>query len=511
MTEYSYKLFFFLLSLRFSTFRFEHCISCKREGGKTPLRIKHSMPANSNAAGNAPARNRIGLTNLQMRALTVVIVGPTIIAFGAYSEKCVTVLVFLATFIGGIEWSGLKRHLKVALLMSMDHPISITPESASPVSATPLSPGRDFVAPPPPPSPLIEGVPLCPEEYPLPVPPLSLYTVMKHIGWSLLAIAAYHGEEVFLVVFEFYFLIFVLVTLMAHNRLELKVGRAVDRLSQQFTTTNQSVTHSKETGAGKPKPTLTNPSEPKEVRVAKAQRNYFLSMELHMIAERQPTEQFLDFCLDIFGILWITGIIVPIFVYHIPNVGVPWLASTLVGNFMNDIAALVVGRSLKALRERYGAMYDATGEAAAPAAEGGKRPLQDASWVMRTILSGPHHLYRAISPNKSVEGAVAGVIVNAVTFSGLMFWFYTWVVDSPAPEVVDPAFQHVGLWFVVGASMGVLGVCGDLLQSLLKRAARVKDAGFIIPGHGGMLDRIDGMLLVFPFMYCSLRTISKMS
>lgn len=461
----------------------------------------------------APTRNRLGLTNLQMRAVTIATVGPSIIAFGAYSEKCATVLIFAATFISGIEWSGLKRHLKVALLMSMDNPISLTPESASPTAATPLSPGRDLVARPPPPSPFVDGVPLCPEEYPLPVPPLSLYVALKHFGWSLLAIAAYHGEEVFLTMFELYFLIFVVVTLTAHNRLELKVGSAMDRLSHQFSAANPhgQLGNPKGTGAGKPKPqlSLADPSEPKEERVAKAQRNYFISMELHMIAERQPTEQFLDFCLDIFGILWITGIIVPIFVYHIPNVGVPWLAATLIGNFMNDIAALVVGRTLKALRERYGAVYDVTGEA--PATETGKRPLSEASWVMRVVLRGPHHLYRAISPNKSVEGAVAGVVANAVTFAGLMFWFYTYWFDAPAADVVDPAFQSVGLWFVVGAIMGVLGVCGDLLQSLLKRAARVKDAGFIIPGHGGMLDRIDGMLLVFPFMYCSLRTISKMS
>lgn len=487
------------------------------KGGEEKEKKSAAMPSKSEEAHSAgeksvaAERNRLGLTNLQIRAITIATVGPSIIALGSYSEKSATALVFVATFISGIEWSGLKRHLKVALLMSMDNKTSILPESASPMLMTPLSPGRDFVARPPPPSPFVEGVPLCPEEYPLPVPPLSLYVAMKHIGWSLLSIAAYHGEEVFLVVFEMYFLIFVVVTLTAHNRLELKVGSAVDRLSHQFGATNQSLASSKGSKTGKQQTqlSLADPNEPKEVRVAKAQRDYFLSMELLMIAERQPTEQFLDFCLDIFGILWITGIVVPIFVYNIPNVGVPWLASTLIGNFMNDIAALVVGRSLKALRERYGAVYDVTGEA--PATGAGKRPFHEASWVVRVILRGPHHLYRAISPNKSVEGAVAGVVMNAFTFSGLMFWFYTGVVDAPASDVVDPVFQHVGLWFVIGAVMGVLGVCGDLLQSLLKRAARVKDAGFIIPGHGGMLDRIDGILLVFPFMYCSLRTISKMS
>ncbi|KPI90122.1 phosphatidate cytidylyltransferase-like protein [Leptomonas seymouri] len=459
----------------------------------------------------APGRNRLGLTNLQMRAVTIAIVAPSIIASGASSAKVATLLSFAATFISGIEWSGLKRHLKVALLMSMDNPASTTPGFTSSTPTTRLLPGRDFVARPLPPSPLVEGVPLYPEEYPLPVPPLSLYTVVKHLGWSLLAVTAYYGEEVFLIVFQLFFLIFVVVTLTAHNRLELKVGSAVDRLSHQFSAANQAAGYSKDDEICELKPPLplVDPDEPTEVRVAKAQRNYFLSMELRMVAERQPTEQFLDFCLDIFGILWVTGIVVPILVYQIPKVGVPWLASTMIGNFMNDIAALVVGRSLKVLRERYGAVYDVTGET--PAAGAGKRPLREATWAVRFILRGPHHLYRAISPNKSVEGAVAGVVMNAVTFSGLMFWIYTWVVDAPAAEIIHPRFQHVGLWLVLGVVMGVLGVCGDLLQSLLKRTARVKDAGFIIPGHGGMLDRIDGLLLVFPFMYCSMRTISKMS
>ncbi|KPA84904.1 phosphatidate cytidylyltransferase-like protein [Leptomonas pyrrhocoris] len=459
----------------------------------------------------APARNRLGLTNLQVRAVTIATVGPSIIAFGAYSEKCGTLLVFLATFISGIEWSGLKRHLKVALLMSMDSPSSIAPETAFRESATQLAPGRDFVAGSPPPSPLVGGVPLCPMEYPLPVPPLSLYIIIKHIGWSLLVIAAYHGVKVFYMVLELYFLVFVVVTLTAHNRLEMRVGNAMDRLSHQLSAANQHLPHPKKTDPDKPRPPLllADPGESIEARIAKAQRNYFISMELHMIAERQPTEQFLDFCLDIFGILWITGIIIPVFVYRIPNVGVPWLASTIIGNFMNDIAALVVGRGLRTLRERYGAVYDVTGEV--PAAETGKRPLCEASWVKRLILRGPHQLYRAISPNKSVEGAVAGVVMNAATFSGLMFWFYARLVDAPAPHLVAPVFQHVGLWLVIGAVMGVLGVYGDLLQSLLKRTARVKDAGFIIPGHGGMLDRIDGMLLVFPFMYGALNTIMKMS
>lgn len=59
--------------------------------------------------------------------------------------------------------------------------------------------------------------------------------------------------------------------------------------------------------------------------------------------------------------------------------------------------------------------------------------------------------------------------------------------------------------------MGVFGVIGDLLQSLLKRSAHVKDAGFIIPGHGGVLDRIDGLLLVYPLLYCIMCMLGALS
>lgn len=472
----------------------------------------------------SPARNRIGLTNIQTRTVTICTVAPAILAFSGYSERCAAILTFFATFMCGIEWCGVKRHLKVALLMSMEN-------TAMPALQSPMPPLKllaDLVARPPPPSPCIEGVPLCPEEYDLPVAPISLYNVLKHLGWALLPLAAYTGEGAFLVTLEFYFVVFVVVTLTAHNRLELKVEHAVKRLSQQLSSGWQDSScgavgavcngGDAPTAAAvsktEPDLSLTDQSAAKKERVAKAQREYFLSMELHMIAERQPTEQFLDFCLDIFGILWIAGITTPLFVYHITDVGIPWLSSTLIGNFLNDIAALVVGRSLTIARERYGEIYDVAGEeplAAGAANQPRKRPLKEASGLVRMLLRSPHHLHRAISPNKSVEGAVAGVVMNAVTFAGLMFWFYWGLFAAPAANVVDPAFQSVALWLFLGAIMGVLGVCGDLLQSLLKRAARVKDAGFIIPGHGGILDRVDGMLLVFPFMHCALRSIMSLS
>ncbi|XQJ29822.1 phosphatidate cytidylyltransferase-like protein [Leishmania guyanensis] len=457
------------------------------------------------SAKASPACNLIGLTNIQMRTVTICIAGPAVIAFGAYSLYCATLLACFAMFICGIEWNGVKRHLKVALLMSMGNAATSTSQS-----------------------PHIEGEPLYPEVYALPVVPITLYNVLKHLGWVLLSSAAYIGEEAFLLMLEFYFLVFVVVTLVAHNRLKLNAEHALERLCQQLSFCLQSSSRGVVGHVGRcggvftaaaalnagPDLSLANQRETKEALVAKAQRDYFLLTELQMIAERQPAEQLLDFCLDIFGMLWIAGLTTPLCVYHITNVGLPWAASTLISNFVNDIFALVVGRSLKALRERYGRIYDVTSEdppASGAANQPGKRPLTEASRLMRVLLRSPHPLYPDISPNKSVEGAAAGVVMNAVSFAGLMFWSYRTLFAAPAPNIVNPAYQSVALWLLLGVIMGVLGVCGDLLQSLLKRAARLKDTGVIIPGHGGLLDRVDGMLLVFPFMHCALRIIMRLS
>ena len=89
----------------------------------------------------------------------------------------------------------------------------------------------------------------------------------------------------------------------------------------------------------------------------------------------------------------------------------------------------------------------------------------------------------AISPNKTVEGA-AGGLVGSMVISAL-------------------AFQSFGLggWWqglIIGGVIGLAGQLGDLVESLLKRQAGVKDSGAMIPGHGGMLDRIDALLLAFP-------------
>ena len=97
------------------------------------------------------------------------------------------------------------------------------------------------------------------------------------------------------------------------------------------------------------------------------------------------------------------------------------------------------------------------------------------------------HKLSAVSPNKTVEGAVAGFIFGIV---GALVCRY---VFAPQLSVKDAV--------ILGAVVGTFGQIGDLCESLLKRSAGVKDSGSVIPGHGGMLDRLDSLLFGAPAMY----------
>ena len=97
----------------------------------------------------------------------------------------------------------------------------------------------------------------------------------------------------------------------------------------------------------------------------------------------------------------------------------------------------------------------------------------------------------AISPKKTVEGACCGVIAGI----GLM------LIAGELALGRTTLLQRV----LLGAVLVGLGIAGDLFESQLKRAAGVKDASGLIPGHGGMLDRIDGLLFAAPGFYIFLQ------
>ncbi|RNF81709.1 phosphatidate cytidylyltransferase [Montanilutibacter psychrotolerans] len=98
---------------------------------------------------------------------------------------------------------------------------------------------------------------------------------------------------------------------------------------------------------------------------------------------------------------------------------------------------------------------------------------------------GKHKLAPRVSPNKTIEGVVGGVLAGVL--AGLGFAWLAGAQPGQLPAVALVAFIAV-----------LFSVVGDLFESLLKRHAGVKDSGHLIPGHGGILDRVDGVLAALP-------------
>ena len=112
--------------------------------------------------------------------------------------------------------------------------------------------------------------------------------------------------------------------------------------------------------------------------------------------------------------------------------------------------------------------------------------------VGRTM--GRRKLIPSVSPGKTVEGAIGGLVGSV-----LVAWLLTQFVLRPAAQL-DFRWRPLGV-VVVGALISVAAQIGDLAESLLKREAGVKDASKIIPGHGGVLDRVDSLLFVLPVSF----------
>lgn len=112
--------------------------------------------------------------------------------------------------------------------------------------------------------------------------------------------------------------------------------------------------------------------------------------------------------------------------------------------------------------------------------------LSDSSQYYVGRWLGRRALAPSISPGKTVEGAVGGVLFGTA--------FMAMVGPLALPSVAVAPFVGLGLFTVL------MGICGDLFESRLKRAAAVKDSSALIPGHGGALDRIDALLFaIVPF------------
>jgi phosphatidate cytidylyltransferase len=106
---------------------------------------------------------------------------------------------------------------------------------------------------------------------------------------------------------------------------------------------------------------------------------------------------------------------------------------------------------------------------------------------------GRRPLAPAISPKKTVEGALGGFVFGTALFVSVGRW---WVPGMPI-------LVRAG----VGLAIVALGIAGDLFESMLKRSAGVKDSSTLIPGHGGVLDRIDALLFAAPVYYIVLKYV----
>jgi len=103
---------------------------------------------------------------------------------------------------------------------------------------------------------------------------------------------------------------------------------------------------------------------------------------------------------------------------------------------------------------------------------------------------GKHKLYERISPNKTWEGTLGGIaLCIALSF----------VVAN----ILNPHWPLIH-WVVISVIVAVFGTLGDLVESMLKRMAGVKDSGKLMPGHGGVLDRFDSLFFATPFVFCYL-------
>lgn len=118
--------------------------------------------------------------------------------------------------------------------------------------------------------------------------------------------------------------------------------------------------------------------------------------------------------------------------------------------------------------------------------------VNDTGAYLFGITLGKHRMFERISPKKSWEGFVGGALTALL--SGYVF------------SLLIPEISLIQ-WIIFSEIVVVFGTLGDLLESLMKRTVNVKDSGNVIPGHGGLLDRFDSLLLVAPAVYIFLSFI----
>lgn len=122
--------------------------------------------------------------------------------------------------------------------------------------------------------------------------------------------------------------------------------------------------------------------------------------------------------------------------------------------------------------------------------------LNDTGAYLVGSIFGKHKLMERVSPNKTIEGFLGGILFALLGGVGFYLLF--------------PELTSLLNWLLLALLISIFGTWGDLLESLLKRTYGVKDSGYILPGHGGILDRIDSLLLAtFPaYLYITFVMIA---
>jgi phosphatidate cytidylyltransferase len=154
-----------------------------------------------------------------------------------------------------------------------------------------------------------------------------------------------------------------------------------------------------------------------------------------------------DWAFTALGVAYVGLPLAAVVLLRAGNAGFAWLAIAFLATFATDTGAFATGR-----------------------------------------LIGRHKMAPSISPGKTWEGAAGGLAAAVGATIGLVA-----LLDDVPTEYWQAA--------VLGVAIGVIGQVGDLLESKLKRMAKSKDSGYLIPGHGGLLDRVDSLVLVFPVVY----------
>ncbi|AFL79955.1 CDP-diglyceride synthetase [Aequorivita sublithincola DSM 14238] len=117
---------------------------------------------------------------------------------------------------------------------------------------------------------------------------------------------------------------------------------------------------------------------------------------------------------------------------------------------------------------------------------------------------GKHKLLERISPKKTIEGFVGGLL--GALLAGFVIFK---VLENYSP--LDAEKYPLWVWIVMAIIVAIFGTIGDLIQSKFKRQAGVKDSGIIMPGHGGLYDRLDSIIYASPFVYAFLLIVDNVS